>query len=69
MQPDSAIKAEPKKCGAGKGAECCIFLMCGPKGFECARFGSLHAYLAARTDMHAKRNPTAPFPTCQIEEV
>ncbi len=65
--PENAI-ADPKKCGAGREADCCIFLVVGPKGFECERFGSLRFTLIFKKDtMHAKREPTALFPRCYLE--
>ncbi|MDD5290399.1 MAG: hypothetical protein PHT40_04385 [Patescibacteria group bacterium] len=63
--PENAV-ADPKKCGAGKGSECCIFLT-KSKGFTCERFGSLRNRLIFLKDsMHAKREPTAMFPKCQL---
>lgn len=64
--PENAI-ADPKKCGAGKGAACCIFLTCGPEGFCCERFSSLRHTLMFK-DMSAKRNPAEMFPRCQLQE-
>ena len=56
-----------KRCGAGKGADCCIFLIAGRNGFECARDGSLYFTLVSRkTQMTAQREPTEPFPACQL---
>lgn len=63
---DVKAEADFKKCGAGS-AECCIFLVGGPSGAECARGSSLHATLVARAPtMRAKRAPTAEFPDCQV---
>lgn len=58
---------EHKKCGAGLEAECCIYLTCGPSGFVCERFGSLHYTLQFKT-MVAKRHPVEPYPECMIHE-
>ena len=51
------------KCGGGRGADCCIFLVVSGKGFECERFTSLRDTLIFRS-MHAERNPAAPYPDC-----
>jgi len=59
-------KADLKKCGAGRGAEACIFLTVGPGGAECKRFGSLRWDLIFRT-MNAKRNPEKLYPACQFQ--
>ncbi len=60
--------ADFKKCGAGKGADCCIFLVGGSGGAECARYTSLHNTLVIKSStMNAKRAPTLPFPDCQTE--
>jgi len=65
--PENAI-ADPKKCGAGLGKECCIFLVAGSNGFECARYSSMRYDLQFRT-MNAKRDPSAPYPLCQIDKL
>ena len=62
--PENAV-ADLIKCGAGKGEEACIFLVVGPKGAECQRFGSMRWDLVFRT-MKAKRNPDKLFPNCQL---
>jgi hypothetical protein len=65
--PENAV-AEPAKCGAGLGAECCIFLTAGKDGFCCERYGDLRFTLIfKKSDMTAKREPLAPFPQCQIK--
>jgi hypothetical protein len=51
-------------CGGGKGADCCVFLVCGPKGFSCERHGSLR-YTLIFKEMAAKRKPVEPFPACK----
>lgn len=51
------------KCGAGMGAECCIFLTLGTGGFQCERFSDMRDTLLFRT-MNSKRNPPEPFPDC-----
>jgi len=55
------------KCGAGRGADCCIFLVVGPGGPSCERFGSMRYTLLFKT-MSAKRHPSEPFPECMIFE-
>lgn len=59
-------EADFVKCGAGRGAECCKFLLAGPDGAECGRFGSLDNLLRSRP-MIAARIPAEPFPLCQLE--
>lgn len=56
--------ADFQKCGAGQGELCCIFLVGGPAGAECARDGSLRDFLISK-DMRAKRQPVKMFPACQ----
>ena len=60
------LKADFKACGAGRGAECCKFLVAGIAGAECARGSCLEKTLLARTDMIAQRVPTQEYPSCQI---
>ena len=62
--PENA-KADPEKCGAGTGEQCCIFLVVGSEGFECQRFGSMRNTLIFR-EMKAKRHPTQLYPYCQL---
>lgn len=60
-------KADFKKCGVGKGADCCIFFGTSAIGAECLRFGSCHqALIARKAQMNAQREPTEPFPGCQL---
>lgn len=66
LGPENAVP-EPDRCGAGRGADCCIFLVCGANGFECQRHGSMRYSLIFKT-MTAKRSPTAPFPKCMTFE-
>ena len=35
-------------CKIGQGNDCCRYLMMGPKGFECAKFGAAKSLLDAR---------------------
>ena len=55
------------KCGAGRGADCCIFLTMGPGGPCCERFSSMRNTLIFKK-MSAKRDPPEPFPECMISE-
>lgn len=64
--PEKAV-GDPDRCGAGRGEQCCIFLICGAQGFECARFSSMRVPLIFRRDkMTAKRQPTESYPNCQL---
>jgi hypothetical protein len=65
---DEGAVADPAKCGAGKGAECCIFIVDGPLGFSCERHGELRYSLIFKT-MTARREPNAPFPDCQSQRM
>lgn len=59
-------KPAPHKCGAGRGADCCIFLTCGAQGFECERHSYGRYQLIFRKDqMTSKRLPTEAYPQCQ----
>ncbi len=66
---ESAIGPKPvpdvRRCGAGKGADCCIFITVGKDGPCCERFTSMRDTLILKTrDMTAQRNPTEPYPEC-----
>lgn len=64
--PENAV-ADLKKCGAGKGKQCCIFLSVGRNGPDCERHGSLRFDIIMRKEkMNAKREPTEPYPKCQL---
>jgi hypothetical protein len=64
--PENAV-ADLKKCGAGKGKQCCIFLSVGRNGAECERHGSLRFDIIMRKEkMSAQREPTEPYPKCQL---
>ena len=52
-----------KKCGAGQGKECCIFLTMTADGPECQRFTSMRDSLIFKT-MTAERDPSEPYPEC-----
>jgi hypothetical protein len=54
---------DPKKCGAGRGKECCIFLTVGSNGFNCERFSSMRNSLIFRT-MNSERSPAENYPDC-----
>ena len=59
------VEPDPKKCGMGKGADCCVFLTAGPDGFECERHGPLHYTLVGRAkSMASKRIPEEAYPAC-----
>ena len=64
LRKEEAV-ADMKKCGAGKGAECCIFLVMGKNGPECQRFGDLRWSLIFKTMDSAERNPVELYPACQ----
>lgn len=53
-------------CGAGRGAECCKFIVVGERGAECARFSSRDQYLREVKHYVAQRIPTEEYPLCQI---
>lgn len=59
-----------KGCGAGRGADCCIYLTASPSGICCERGGELHNTLVAKQpEMNARRMPgigEQPYPTCMI---
>lgn len=66
--PENA-QADPGKCGAGRGADCCIFITCGAKGFVCERHTDMRYSLIFRADkMTAQRQPTNPYPACQFSD-
>ena len=61
--------ADLKRCGSGRGAECCIFLTMEGEGPTCQRFLSLHAMLLERAkkgEMGSRRIPKELFPNCQL---
>jgi hypothetical protein len=62
--PEKALP-DIKRCGAGRGAECCAFLTLTGAREECQRHTSLRwAILFRVKDMNAKRTPTEPYPAC-----
>lgn len=61
--PENAMP-DPDRCGMGQGEACCIFLAAGAKGFSCERHSSFRWSIIFKRDMHAKRHPTAPYPSC-----
>jgi len=65
--PEKITIEDPKKCGVGMGAECCIFIAMGGNGFECQRFGEMRYTLMFRT-MNAKRHPGGMYPRCQLSK-
>lgn len=62
LGPENA-QADLHKCGAGKGADCCIFLTGNADGPHCERFSSFRNHLIFKT-MRAKRHPAEPWPEC-----
>ncbi len=56
-------KADQEKCGAGKGSDCCIFLMVDKTGFCCERFGVFRNQLIFKS-MNAQRHPKEVYPDC-----
>lgn len=65
--PENAV-ADLTRCGAGRGAECCKFLVVGADGPECQRFGRLRYTLMFNHAMTAQREPLELFPACQFVE-
>lgn len=66
--PENAVP-DPKRCGAGRRDECCIFLVLGPNGFECERHGAgRYRLIFAKRRMSAQREPTALYPGCMFDE-
>lgn len=62
----SLSKKEAQICGMGSGADCCVFLVAGISGFECARQTSLrNTLINSRPRMTAQRIPTEPIPYCR----
>ena len=63
------VVPDPRKCGAGRKAECCIFLVCGANGFECGRESASlkHHLVANRLNMTAQRTPDEAYPQCMKE--
>jgi hypothetical protein len=58
--------ADPTACGAGLGADCCIFLTAGRSGFHCERHTSMrYQLLFKKTEMTAQREPEEPYPFCK----
>jgi len=67
MSDRSLTKEEIKGCGAGKGADCCLYISAGKDGILCERgtaFGDVLKW--RRHQMVAQRDPTEPRPECQI---
>lgn len=66
--PENPV-ADPHRCGAGKSANCCIFLILGPDGFRCGRHTAQRYDLQfQKRTMMAQREPTEPFPECQLSK-
>lgn len=59
-------KDDATACGMSRGADCCIYLLVGPSGFECARETNLKQTLIARQpSMKSKRMPAELIPDCR----
>jgi hypothetical protein len=69
LAPDPLPSGDEWRCGAGKGADCCRYLVIGTKGFQCTRDHepSLKRLLDTRNDMTASRLPTEEYPGCQLK--
>lgn len=68
--PDPLPKGDEWKCGGGKKARCCRYLLFNAAGFHCSRDHSpeLAEVLRARGDsMTARRTPEEPYPECQLK--
>ena len=53
-------------CGAGRGAECCIFMTLTGEGFACERHTSMRYNLIFKVhEMSAQRQPSEPYPACK----
>lgn len=57
-------KPDPRKCGAGQGAECCRFVTVSVGGFCCERHTQLRHTLIFQSGMSARRQPTEAYPAC-----
>lgn len=67
LGPEKAV-ADLKRCGAGQGKQCCVFLVIGEKGPECQRFAEMRNSLIFRKEeMGAQREPTEMYPRCQLK--
>lgn len=65
--PENA-KADLAKCGAGKGADCCIYMTASGSGFSCERFSYVrYSLIFAKSRMTAQRDPVVAYPECQNE--
>lgn len=66
--PENA-KADLKRCGAGRGEQCCIFLTVGMDGPECARHTGLRTTILVHArGMNAQRYPLEMYPNCQLTD-
>ncbi len=64
----SMTKDEAMACGMGRGADCCIFIVVGGGGFECARESMGEQLRRNQPNMNAKRMPTEPIPDCRLAD-
>lgn len=53
-----------KGCGAGRGAECCIFLVVNGPKLECQRHGPMRFDLLFKSRMVSDRRPVELYPDC-----
>lgn len=68
LGPENAVPAV-KRCGMGRGAECCIFLVTGAGGFKCARFSDVRwSIIFKKAGMRAQREPVVAYPGCMFPE-
>ena len=66
LGPENAVADEA--CGRGKGADCCIFMVFGPDGFQCERFGSMRwTLIFKKAEMASQREPIAAYPDCKVD--
>jgi hypothetical protein len=67
--PDTPFQADLKKCGVGKGKDCCAYLMVTPGGSECGRADPMMKEVIEKRvrngHMIAARLPDKEFPKCQ----
>ena len=64
MKPATAIP-DPVRCGIGLEAQCCVFLVCGADGLECARHGPLDQTIRdTYKKLHLLGESLAPFLLC-----
>jgi len=60
-------QADFKRCGVGRGAECCAYLVAAGSGAECGRVGMKTTIDGLVHRMNAKRQPVEAWPDCQLD--